>query len=114
MEWVVEKQLVCPSTGTFFALVSSARNLKLILWYKGSYFIRTGNSLNTGYFGVNIKGRARNIEIIHAFPFNPVLWNTFKSTMSCPGNDALLSCECNLAESCLFKICPYGIRPLKE
>lgn len=113
MEWVVEKQLVCPSTGTCFALVSSAKNLKLILWYKGSYFIRAGNTIRTGYFGININGRARNIEILHAFPYNIILWNTFKSTMCCPGNEALISCECTRAESCLFKICPYGIRPFK-
>lgn len=34
MEWSVENNLVCPTTGTAFALTSGAENLKFILWYK--------------------------------------------------------------------------------
>lgn len=112
MEWVVENQLVCPQTGTFFALASGAKNLKLILWYKGNYFIRSGNVIRTGYFGLHINGRARSLEILHAFPFSQPVWNTFKSAMNCPGNDGNMANRCLNAEPCLFQLCPYGLTSL--
>lgn len=46
MEWSVENNLVCPTTGTAFALTSGAENLKFILWYKGDYFLRTGSVIS--------------------------------------------------------------------
>lgn len=114
MEWIVEKQLVSPTTGTFFALASDTNNTKVIIWYKGSYFIRSGNIIKTGCFGIVINGKARNIEVMHTFPFNHTVWNTFTSTISCPGNEGVIRCESTCSDRCLFDICPYGNKPLLE
>ncbi|WP_313069174.1 anti-adapter protein iraM [Atlantibacter hermannii] len=112
MEWIVEKQLVCPQTKTYFALAVGARNLKLIFWYKGSYFIRADNHIKTTEQDIWVNDKVRDIEIIHIFPFNPPLWNTFKSSLECPGNDADIPLRCARDKPCLFELCPYGLKVL--
>ena len=108
MDWFIKRVIACPKTGTGFALASSMNNLSLILWYRGDYFLHTENTLSTSPFGLIVNGKRRNIEIIHAFPYSPSLWYSFRSKNDCPGNDEPFIRECQERQSCLFKTCPYG------
>ncbi|WP_072015213.1 hypothetical protein [Pseudescherichia vulneris] len=110
MEWKIIDSLASPGTGTFFAAVSSPRNLKLILWYRSDFFLRSGHCISTSNIGFAINGRLRKINIIHAFPFNSELWTNFIKTTCCPGNSPDFKGPCLNTSSCQFKECPYGIK----
>lgn len=56
MEWNIENSLVCPLTGTGFSVAASARNLKLIIWYNGDYFLNIGSVINITQDDVFING----------------------------------------------------------
>jgi len=109
MEWFVKQALACPKTGTAFAVVSCMRNLNLILWYRGDYFLHKGNILATSPFGVIANGRNRDITVIHAFPFSSSLWASFSNNIQCPGNTDCFINSCAKRPKCLFKNCPYGV-----
>ncbi|WAH52837.1 anti-adapter protein iraM [Pseudescherichia vulneris] len=110
MEWKIIDSLASPGTGTFFAAVSSPRNLKLILWYRSDFFLRSGHSISTSNIGFAINGRLRKIKILHAFPFSTELWTNFINTTNCPGNSPNFKGPCLNSASCRFKECPYGIK----
>lgn len=110
MNWKIIDSLACPETGTAFAAVMSAKSLKLILWYRGDYFLRTGNTLTTAFSGVFIDGRRRNVEIMHASPYNTRLWSRLIKQTSCPGNTRTCHGFCPQEKKCLFTLCPYGLR----
>lgn len=108
MKWLIEKNLVCPSTGVCFALLSGLKNLRMVLFYQGDYFLREGSMLRTSEFGLVINGMIRKIKIIHFLPFNHSLWHTLEDKLGCPGNKAPLLNECDKKTKCVFKLCPYG------
>ncbi|WES70223.1 anti-adapter protein IraM [Superficieibacter sp. HKU1] len=110
MDWEIEHTLVCPVTGTGFAIASAVKNMKLILWYKGNYFLRKGNILTHSPFGVIVNGRRTSIAIIHTFHYSGALWNTFKNRISCPGNDDPTLTVCHRYKECVFTLCPYGAK----
>ncbi|WP_318374256.1 anti-adapter protein iraM [Enterobacter sp.] len=111
MEWFVKQALACPKTGTAFAVVSGVRNLDLILWYRGDYFLHKGNTLSTTAFGIVANDRKRDIYVIHAFPFSPSLWASFSNNIQCPGNTEPFIHGCTKKTDCRFKHCPYGAMP---
>lgn len=108
MYWVVENRMVCPRTGTFFIHVLTVKNLRLIIWYKGEYFISIGSVLITGPFGIAVDGRLRSLQILRTFPFKPTFWSTFLENSCCPGNDGMLVTRCERHRDCVFALCPYG------
>ncbi len=110
MDWEIEDTLVCPATGTGFAVATAVKNMKLILWYKGNYFLRTGNALNNGPSGISVNGRKTPITIIHTFHHSTALWQIFKNRISCPGNDNQTMINCPQSNECAFTLCPYGAR----
>lgn len=110
MDWFIKQALACPNTGTTFAKASCMRNLKLILWYRGDYFLRQGNTLSTSPFGLIVNGKRRDLIIAHAFPFSPSLWNSLINNMDCPGNTDQFIAECPKRPKCMFKHCPYGVK----
>ncbi len=108
MYWVVENRMVCPRTGTMFIHVLTIKNLRLIVWYKGDYFVSVGSVLITGPFGVAIDGKLRPLQIIRAFPYKPALWDSLLAGAGCPGNDGSIVTRCENRENCVFALCPYG------
>jgi hypothetical protein len=108
MEWKINHTLACPKTGTSFAQISTS-NLRLILWYRGDYFLREGNIVATNPFGVIVNDRITEIEFIHAFPFTMQLWESFKTNTDCPGNQDPLITKCCRRPHCLLQNCPYGV-----
>lgn len=110
MEWSVENNLVCPTTGTAFALTSGAENLKFILWYKGDYFLRTGSVISPEDSGVLANGKKRNIKILHVFPYSNALWASLHNRIDCPGNGVVTINHCARQQRCVFTLCPYGAR----
>lgn len=68
MQWNIENSLVCPVTGTGFSVAASAKNLKLIIWYNGDYFLNTGSVINITQNEVLINGEPGDLQVIHAFP----------------------------------------------
>lgn len=110
MEWKIIDSLASPITGTFFAAVSSPRNLKLILWYQSDFFLRSGHRLSTNNFGIAIDGRLKKINIIHTIPFRPQVWTDLIKKTGCPGNLPVFNGQCLNTKLCKFKQCPYGIK----
>lgn len=111
MNWEVEKFIACPDTGTIFNVVTSARNLRLILWSKSDYFLREGSVINNSPFGMAVNGKIRRLHILRTFPYSPSLWDIFTEKTQCPGNaDPWLTC-CGLHKKCMFSLCPYGAKP---
>ena len=76
MQWNIENSLVCPVTGTGFSVAASAKNLKLIIWYSGDYFLSIGSVINITQNEVFINGVPGDLQVIHAFPYTENLWST--------------------------------------
>lgn len=68
MNWNIQKFIVCPDTGTMYSLAVSAKNLQMILWCKGDYFLRQGSVMDSTPFGMVVNGKVRKIQVLHAFP----------------------------------------------
>lgn len=110
MEWNIENSLVCPITGTGFSVASSAKNLKLIIWYNGDYFLNIGSVVNITKNEVFINGEPGDLQVIHAFPYTEKLWLTLSTYIQCPGNHNPALLICNRRNLCKFILCPYGAR----
>ncbi len=110
MEWKIIDSLASPTTGTFFAATSSPRNVKLIIWYRSDFFLRSGHRISTNNIGLVVNGRLYKIDIIHAFPFSAELWANFIKTTNFPGNSPNFNGPCLNTTICQFKQCPYGIK----
>ena len=110
MEWNIENSLVCPLTGTGFSVAASARNLKLIIWYNGDYFLNIGSVINITKDDVFINGEPGDLQVIHAFPYSEKLWSTLTKFIQCPGNQNPTLLICNRRSICKFVLCPYGAR----
>ncbi|MCK1967978.1 anti-adapter protein iraM [Franconibacter sp. IITDAS19] len=110
MNWKIIDSLASPDTGSFFSIAQSSRNLKLILWCKGDYFLRQGNILTTAALGLLVDGRPRNISVIHASPYNPDIWQNLVHKTNCPGNTKAALTFCQKENGCLFALCPYGLK----
>ncbi|MCU6679474.1 anti-adapter protein iraM [Leclercia tamurae] len=108
MYWVVENRMVCPRTGTIFIHVLTVKNLRLIIWYKGDYFISIGSVLVTGPFGIAIDGKLRKLHIMRTFSYNPSFWSSLLANSGCPGNHGNLLTRCEHRQDCVFALCPYG------
>lgn len=109
MEWDIDAMLASPCTGTAFARATSGKGLRLIIWYKGSWFLRPDNKLITSQVGLFVNDKPRDINIIHCFPYSDALWESLKSNAQCPGNSEPRLDNCQQVQNCLFKLCPYGI-----
>lgn len=110
MEWNIENSLVCPVTGTGFSVASSARNLKLIIWYNGDYFLNIGSVINISQRETLLNGEPGDLQIIHAFPYTESLWSMLARYIQCPGNQNPMLAICNRRNICKFALCPYGAR----
>lgn len=110
MNWKIIDSLASPDTGSFFSVAQTARNLKLILWCKGDYFLRQGSTLTTAAHNLLVDGRLQNIMIIHASPYNPQIWQNLVRKTHCPGNTKDVLTRCPEETTCLFKLCPYGLK----
>ena len=110
MQWNIENSLVCPVTGTGFSVAASAKNLKLIIWYNGDYFLNTGSVINITQNEVLINGEPGDLQVIHAFPYTEILWSTFARYIDCPGNENPMLLICHRRSLCKFALCPYGAR----
>lgn len=108
MYWVVENRMVCPRTGTIFIHVLTVKNLRLIIWYKGDYFISIGSVLVTSPFGIAVDGKLRTLHILRTFPYTPSFWSSFLENSGCPGNEEGLITRCANRQKCVFALCPYG------
>ncbi|STV58467.1 anti-adapter protein IraM [Klebsiella michiganensis] len=95
MQWNIENSLVCPVTGTGFSVAASAKNLKLIIWYSGDYFLSIGSVINITQNEVFINGVPGDLQVIHAFPYTENLWSTFSKNIECPGNQNPMLLICN-------------------
>lgn len=110
MDWKIIDSLASPDTGSFFSIAQTSKNLKLILWCKGDYFLRQGNILTTAALGLLVDGRPRTISVIHASPYNPHIWQNLVNKTNCPGNTKAVLTACQKGSGCLFALCPYGLK----
>lgn len=111
MDWNIQQFMVCPESGTMYSQVLSARNLRLILWCKGDYFLRQGSVLCCSPFGIVVNGKIRQIEVLHAFPYSPSLWDSLQGRSLCPGNGNPVINQCSRLAACVLQRCPYDARP---
>ncbi|MFE4110207.1 anti-adapter protein iraM [Kosakonia sp. YIM B13611] len=110
MRWDITDMLLSPTTGTAFAVARNSENLSVIVWYRGNYFLRPNNHLHTDGSRVSIDGKLQNFRVIHTMPFFPAIWRTLKNSCHCPGNDNVSLRNCEKQQTCLFELCPYGIK----
>lgn len=86
VRWEVSFTVVCPESGTAFAAVRSVKNLRLILWYEGEYWLSKNSEIEMAASGLIINGKIRSISILNVFPFNADLWSVLILKYNCPGN----------------------------
>lgn len=113
MRWNITEMLVSPTTRTAFALARSTPEMAVIVWYKGSYFLRPDNILNMDKEHFTVDGKPRDFNIIHTLPFYPSVWQTLKKGCHCPGNEDVSLRSCENQKNCEFELCPYGIKMTK-
>ncbi|WP_435946362.1 anti-adapter protein IraM [Dryocola sp. BD586] len=114
MKWKVIDSLVSPSTGTVFSCVISARNLKLVLWYEATLFLKAGDELTTSDLGFFINGRKNEIALCNVSAFNAQLWKTMREKSECPGNGIDHPQTCTNPAPCKIKTCPFGLNKASE
>ncbi|MEZ2593259.1 hypothetical protein ACBP59_08050 [Escherichia coli] len=59
--------------------------------------------------GIILKDKEYPITIYHIAPFNKDLWSLLKSSQECPPGESKITNKC-LHNSCIIKICPYGLK----
>ncbi|WP_318356769.1 anti-adapter protein iraM [Enterobacter sp.] len=109
MDWIIKETVVCPKTGTAFAIASTSTELQFILWYRGDYFLHSGNIISTTSFGLVANGKLRNLHLLHVFSFSHALWCSLTRNLDCPGNTHPSIRHCPQRSGCRFKQCPYGV-----
>ncbi|HFZ8995632.1 TPA: anti-adapter protein iraM [Citrobacter freundii] len=107
MDWKIIDSLADPNTGSYFSVVQGSKNLKLILWCRGDYFLRQNSKLSTGEQGLYVNDQLRNISVLHVLPYNVRLWQTLIKKTDCPGNTNKSLVCCPVNKKCLLKPCPY-------
>lgn len=110
MKWKVIDSLVSPSTGTIFSCVISARNLKLVLWYKASLFLKPGDEVTTSNLGVFINGFRHEVSLCNVTAYNAQLWQVMRENFQCPGNLSQQPGDCSFKLACNIQKCPYGVK----
>ncbi|OUC37066.1 hypothetical protein BJP35_2331 [Enterobacter sp. J49] len=108
VQWEVSYTIFCPETGTAFAVVRSVKNLKLILWYQGEYWLSKSCEIETSASGFIVNGKLRDITVLHVFPFTTVLWEDLILKSRCPGNTDPFIRDCSQHLICRFSLCPFG------
>ena len=83
MQWNIENSLVCPVTGTGFSVAASAKNLKLIIWYSGDYFLSIGSVINITQNEVFINGLPGDLQVIHS-PIRKIYGQHFQRILNAP------------------------------
>lgn len=108
VRWEVNYTVFCPETGTAFAVIRSVKNLRLILWYKGEYWLNKNSEIETAASGLIVNGKVRDITILNVFPFNKDLWIDLILKSRCPGNSDPYIRRCSHPVICRFSLCPFG------
>ncbi|QCW30026.1 anti-adapter protein IraM [Escherichia coli] len=85
MKCIVIDAVIQPTCGISFSAIWG--NMKMIIW----------------------KDKEYPITIYHIAPFNKDLWSLLKSSQECPPGESKITNKC-LHNSCIIKICPYGLK----
>lgn len=109
MRWEVICNIFSPDTGTIFAYVKVAHNLKMVLWYGGDCILSKGDVIETVSSGLLVNGKKHCMTILHIFPFSTELWKQLVLKCNCPGNTVSFIRMCKKSRCCRFILCPYGI-----
>jgi hypothetical protein len=84
MQWNIENSLVCPVTGTGFSVAASAKNLKLIIWYNGDYFLSIGSVINITQNEVFINGSPAIYRLFMLSPIRKICGQHFQRILNAP------------------------------
>ena len=107
VRWEVSYTVFSPETGTAFAVVRSVKK-RLILWYKGEYWLNKNSEIEITATSLTINGKIRDITVLNVFPFNTDLSIDVILKNSCPGNTSPLIRCCRHPVICRFSPCPFG------
>ncbi|ANG94884.1 anti-adapter protein IraM [Lelliottia amnigena] len=110
MEWKIVETVASPETGTIFGKVETSYGLNYILWFKGDYYVRTGEVVTMTEKGILIDNRRRRVWVAHAMPYSSVRWLGFRMKNECPGNRRETRQRCDHTLPCQFKLCPFGLK----
>lgn len=69
MEWKIVEIVASPNTGTIFGKVETPYGLNYILWFKGDYYVSTGEVVTMTEKGILIDNRRKRVWIAHAMPY---------------------------------------------
>lgn len=109
MEWKIVEIVASPDTGTIFGKVETPYGLNYILWFKGDYYVRTGEIVTMTEKGILIDNRRKRVWIAHAMPYSSIRWLGFRMKNECPGNRREVGQVCDRELPCQFKHCPFGL-----
>lgn len=110
MDWKIVDSLASPDTGTIFTVAQTAKAFKYVLWFRGDYFLRQGQTITTRDSGLYVDGKPQELNVIHASPFNARMWQNLLAMTDCPGNKGEIHSECPRGKRCLFALCPWGMK----
>ncbi|HIA8873516.1 anti-adapter protein IraM [Escherichia coli] len=107
MKWIVIDTIIQPSCGISFSAIWG--NMKMIIWYQSTIFLPPGSIFTPVKSGIILKDKEYPITIYNIAPFNKDLWSLLKSSQECPPEESKITNKC-LHNSCIIKICPYGLK----
>lgn len=110
MKWKIVDTIASPESGTVYGKVETSCGLNYILWFKGDYYVRTGEVITMTEKGILIDNLRRRVWIAHAMPYSSIRWLRFRMKTDCPGNRREVSHICDSEVACQFKLCPYGLK----
>ncbi|MFW0882445.1 anti-adapter protein IraM [Cronobacter dublinensis] len=108
MTWRVVDSVVSTETNSVFSLISSQQSIKLILWYKATFYLSPGDRLSIRGETIAVNNNAVQLTLYRTTLYNARFWQTIvKSNTHCPGNHQQSVTRCLFRRRCKVLSCPF-------
>ncbi|NCH55178.1 anti-adapter protein IraM [Cronobacter muytjensii] len=110
MTWRVVDSVVSTDTNSVFSLISSQHSIKLILWYKATYYLSPGDKLSINGEAIAVNNKPVQLTLYRTTLYNARFWQTIvKSNTHCAGNHQRSVTKCIYRSKCKLHTCPFQL-----
>ncbi|ELY6244531.1 anti-adapter protein IraM [Cronobacter universalis] len=108
MNWRVVDSIVSTNTNSVFTLISSQHNIKLILWYKATYYLSPGDTISINGDAMAVNNFPVQLSLYRTLYYNTRFWQTIlHSNNHCAGNLQQSVSRCIYRSKCKLLYCPF-------
>ncbi|EGT4279772.1 anti-adapter protein IraM [Cronobacter malonaticus] len=108
MNWRVVDSVVSTDTNSVFTLISSQQSFKLILWYKATFYLSSGDTLSINGASITVNNHPVELTLYRTTVYNARFWQTIvNSNAHCAGNHRQSVGRCGYRRKCKLLYCPF-------